>query len=122
MDGLTIFICLISILWSILCIILFFKIWAMTSDVAEIKQLLQRQFNQQGQPLQAQEETSSAPKAESPFKKGDAIVELATGQHLELGDLNNDGRYTCYKKNGFLYGRLSPEEFVLEADYKEKNK
>lgn len=31
---------ILAIVWSILCLILFFKIWGMTSDVAEIKELL----------------------------------------------------------------------------------
>lgn len=32
---------ILALVWSVLCLILFFKLWGMTNDVAEIKKLLQ---------------------------------------------------------------------------------
>ena len=40
-----IFIIAIGILWFLLCFILFFKIWAMTNDVNEIKNMFKEQLN-----------------------------------------------------------------------------
>lgn len=35
--GFSIFIIFLGILWFLLCVILFFKIWGMTNDVRDIK-------------------------------------------------------------------------------------
>jgi len=43
--GFGIFIIFLGILWWVLCIVLFFKIWGMTNDVSEIKDLLKEQFD-----------------------------------------------------------------------------
>jgi len=43
--GFGIFILFLGILWWVLCIVLFFKIWGMTNDVSEIKGLLKEQLD-----------------------------------------------------------------------------
>lgn len=43
MNGFYFFLALISFVFAILSIILFFKMWGMTNDVAEIKELLKKQ-------------------------------------------------------------------------------
>ena len=42
--GFGIFILFLGALWWALCIILFFKIWGMTNDVSEIKNMFKEQF------------------------------------------------------------------------------
>jgi len=44
-TGFGIFILFLGILWWVLCIVLFFKIWGMTNDVSEIKGLLKEQLD-----------------------------------------------------------------------------
>ena len=44
MVALYLLLCVLGIVWSILCIILFFKIWRMTNDVSIIKDLLKRLY------------------------------------------------------------------------------
>lgn len=44
MVALYLLLCVLGIVWSILCIILFFKIWRMTNDVSIIKDLLKRHY------------------------------------------------------------------------------
>ena len=43
-DGGEVFLAIITIIWSILCIVLFFKIWGMTNNVKRIMELLSIQF------------------------------------------------------------------------------
>ena len=43
--GFGIFIIFLGILWFLLCVILFFKIWGMTNDVSEIESLLKEQID-----------------------------------------------------------------------------
>ncbi|MBP3773829.1 MAG: hypothetical protein ILA34_00575 [Bacteroidaceae bacterium] len=40
-----VFIIFFSLIWSILCIILFFKVWAATNDIADIKNMMQSFLN-----------------------------------------------------------------------------
>ena len=39
-----VFFSIIGVIWSILCIILFFKVWGMCNNVNEIKNILQEKF------------------------------------------------------------------------------
>lgn len=43
--GFGIFIIFLGILWFLLCVILFFKIWGMTNDVSEIKNMFKEQLD-----------------------------------------------------------------------------
>ena len=43
--GLGLFIIFLGILWFLLCVILFFKIWGMTNTVSEIRSLLKEQLD-----------------------------------------------------------------------------
>jgi hypothetical protein len=43
--GFGIFIIFLGILWFLLCVILFFKIWVMTNDVREIKNMFKEQLD-----------------------------------------------------------------------------
>lgn len=43
--GFGLFIIFIGILWFLLCVILFFKIWGMTNDVKEIKTMFKEQLD-----------------------------------------------------------------------------
>ncbi len=39
-SGVVEFVLFIAILWFVLCVILFFKVWVMTNDVSKIKYML----------------------------------------------------------------------------------
>lgn len=54
---------ILAIVWSILCLILFFKIWGMTSDVAEIKELLRNRSLQTNTPEPQNKKASTAPES-----------------------------------------------------------
>lgn len=52
---------ILAFVWSILCLILFFKIWGMTSDVAEIKELLKNRPIQTSSPEHRSEKPADRP-------------------------------------------------------------
>lgn len=87
-----IFIALLVVVWAILQIILFFKIWGMTNNVAKILDILKN-------------------------PKGDVMNEVSQGSRLEVGDVVyiipknklstiisiNDGKIECASMNGNFY-------------------
>ncbi|MFZ1301459.1 MAG: hypothetical protein WAQ27_02680 [Candidatus Microsaccharimonas sp.] len=62
-DGVIWFILLLvlTLLPTILCIVLFFKIWVMTNDVGKIKNLLQEQFDLEHPYVEQTEKDDSKP-------------------------------------------------------------
>lgn len=89
-----IFISLIIIVFGVLQIILFFKLWIMTNDVAEIKNFLK----------------STAPN--STIKGKNATV-LKTGEKVEVLEIT-EGKFRCVKPNtNIIVGLFSKEELQL---------
>lgn len=67
LDDFLSFIIIVSIIWGILNLILFFKIWGMTNDVNELKKIISRYINNQ-------ETTAESEKSSDGFSKiGDKI-------------------------------------------------
>lgn len=44
-TGFGLFIIFLGILWWVLCIILFFKVWGMTNDIRKIKDMFEEQLD-----------------------------------------------------------------------------
>lgn len=89
---------LIAIVWTILCLILFAKVWGMTNDVKEIKNILlviadnlssskDNENNQSGEPTY--------------FEEGDSVVNIETGEELIVVQVFPDGDVTCKPAKGF---------------------
>jgi hypothetical protein len=51
MEGLLVFVWILGIVWSILCIILFFKVWGMCNNVSSILQILLDKEVEEEKPL-----------------------------------------------------------------------
>ena len=52
MNGqLYFFTVLLGLVWTILCVILFFKVWGMTNDIKAIRELLQGRHEDKGEPV-----------------------------------------------------------------------
>ena len=51
MEGLLVFVWILGIIWSILCIILFFKVWGMCNNVSSILQILLDKEVEEEKPL-----------------------------------------------------------------------
>ncbi|MBQ7342486.1 MAG: hypothetical protein IJW42_04430 [Alistipes sp.] len=89
-----IFIIILGLVWSILTIILFFKLWKMTNNVDEIRELLENYCIK---------EKTETPKRDKPsttkFTEGQLVVELKTERQYrvqQMGvDANQQARYFC---------------------------
>lgn len=99
-------IAILAIIWSILSIILFFKIWGMTNDVSEIRYYLISQ-NKTKKEL----ESSSNNK----FKVGDIVINENDNNELIVMDAYHDATYNCCDfKTGELIGIFSEDKLKLK--------
>ena len=107
------FIAILALVWSILCLILFFKIWGMTNDVKEILKCLQK-------PLL--KEVKNEEKNESKENLTDAlVVEKKTEKQMRVKSITPEGKFSCYQGMTH-YGDLSRDEFILFEEYVKKMK
>ena len=110
LDDFLSFIIIVSIIWGILNLILFFKIWGMTNDVSELKKIISRYIN--NQETTAESEKSSGDK----IKKGDKILYLKDNKTYDVIYVNKDGE--VYIELGLWSGNkwISPGEYELISE------
>lgn len=95
---------IIILVFGILQLILFFKIWGMTNDIREIKKkYLGSNDNSQIQSSQKIEYFGSIPEDENKFKEDDLVILLATGKQMRVKRYTEDGKYSCYTNGGTVY-------------------
>lgn len=109
MEFLVTLLYVVGIIWSILNIILFFKIWGMTNDIKYIKESLRstRSICVNEQKLSDSEESSTGTKPtikNAPLNKidievGDFVKNASTGEVMQIADINKDGTYKCINGN-----------------------
>ena len=98
----------IDLICAILEIILFWKLWAMTNNVAIIKKFLLEQNKKQMK--------SDDLMSEQKFNVGQVVVHLATEDQMKIKEIQN-GKYACYCNSGTkLHGLYSNDEI---ADFQE---
>ncbi len=122
MEGFSIFISILAIVWSILSIILFFKVWGMTNDVKELKQYFLKSENQKM--------SSSATKMEVKnevvdsvrnIKRGDVVINLRNGKEVTVDGTTSDGKIVCYVDSVYT-GIFEPNEIATKEEYSKHNK
>lgn len=111
METFSTIIALVIIVFGILQIILFFKIWGMTNDVAQIRTTLERLASKNNSP---REECSD----QSALKPGTLIVRKSNEDQLRIYQVNQDGTYTC-TKGGIEVGVLDREDFYTWDEWLE---
>lgn len=120
METITIILGLVMLVFGILQIILFFKVWGMTNDVNEIKNLLSNHTTR----IQSQknETTMSIPNSNSnDWQIGSCIVHLATDEQYKIVRINPDG--TIYaRKNNLISGTFRSNEVMPWDEYIAKQK
>ena len=89
---------LIGIVWTILCLILFVKVWGMTNDVKEIKNILLHIANNLSSTKDNEGNQSEDPAF---FEEGDSVVNIETGEELIVVQVFPDGDVTCKPAKGF---------------------
>lgn len=82
---------LIAVLFAVLQIILFFKIWGMTNDIREIKE----KYLSSTDPKK-----SISPAQSSEFSIGELVVEIKTNKQMRIKEITQDGKYSCYTGGG----------------------
>ena len=92
MEGILSFVSIVMIIFGILQIILFFKLWGMTNNISEIKELIKSHA--------AKEKDSSMPKktdarSDRYINIEDLVVELKSEREMRVMNITEDGKYQC---------------------------
>lgn len=82
---------LVAVLFGILQIILFFKIWGMTNDIREIKE----KYLSSTDPKK-----SVSPAQPTEFNVGELVVHIKTNKQMRIKEITEDGKYSCYTGGG----------------------
>ena len=118
------FLVVLSIVWSVLCIILFFKVWGMCNDVAEMKDRFAKVFptddEKKAMALQQKSYIGSTSNAEQEateingFKVGDSVIYEPMDRRMIIKRIGSNGLLQCvsYKSNGKeeYEGTYKPEQ------------
>lgn len=122
MEGFFVIVYLIVVVWGVLNIVLFFKIWGMTNDVSAIKEYLAKtRFNSdvaittQNNPNDNDNMETEAPvPPKEPLKKGDRVRHTTyyTDRVMIIGEINSDGSCMCLNEKGETFGTFSIEKLV----------
>lgn len=89
---------IIAIVWTLLCLILFFKIWGMTNDINTIKNCLIHIADKLDS---IDDNRGNQSEASEYLEEGDMVVNIETGEELIVDQVFPDGDVTCKKSNGF---------------------
>jgi hypothetical protein len=118
------FLVVLSIVWSVLCIILFFKVWGMCNDVAEMKDRFAKVFptddEKKAMALQQKSYIGSTSNAEqeateiNDFKVGDSVIYEPMNRRMIIKRIGSGGLLQCvsYKPDGKeeYEGTYKPEQ------------
>lgn len=105
MEGINIIFSLIGIVWTICCLVLFFKIWGMTNDVKTIKNILQTIPNKTATTNRPSSEDNSE-ESTVHFEEGDHVINIETGEELMVVQVFPDGDVTCKPVKGFGFRKV----------------
>ena len=106
------------VIFGILGLILFFKVWAMTNDVKELKDYAIAYFQKKDK------KTISVDKKDdggAEFASGTIVVEVATGRQLRIKRRLPDGRYKCSYNHDLFETELEASKLVTLEEYQTKN-
>lgn len=122
-------IALVGLIGGILQIILFFKIWKMTDDVATIKEIISYSVKKnidrtdENAEISATENDEQKTKTLGKFYVGQVVVLLETEDQMKIKEITGDGKLACYVNGGSLHkGDFSPSEVEDFKIYWERKK
>lgn len=87
---------IILFVFGLLQFILFFKIWGMTNDVGDIKNLLKKSF------AASHPVVKNRVPGDEDFANNSHVVELKTGKQMRTGKKLNNGKYMCYSNHVYV--------------------
>lgn len=110
MEGILNFVSIVIIIFGILQIILFFKLWGMTNNISEIKEILKSHAAKEKQ-NQTPSQANAKSNADRDIEIEDLVVELKSERQLTVVDITEDGRYQCKSPGG-----ISPVGFFERSE------
>lgn len=116
---------LVALVFGVLQIILFFKIWGMTNDVSDIKDLLIQQRIQSNSITETNESSSNEEKTSktNQLHVGQLVVLLSTEEQMKIMEITSNGYYACYTNSGSkFHGNYSAKEIEDFETYWNKKK
>lgn len=123
MTGIYAIIGIVMLVFGILQIVLFFKLWGMTNDVGQIKGLLSNLSTQNAAAAMsshALEQTSSEQKSEQKvvgkWPVGTLVVHTATWQQMRIKEITPDHKYVCTQGN-LVRGPYTEDCLMSYEDY-----
>lgn len=119
MEGMLSFVGIIIIVFGVLQIILFFKLWGMTNNISRIKDLLEARLKStqtvsEGQANRGQAPGNNQNNEPSPndICKGDTVIRLSDGKKMTVDSIEN-GQYFCKVSMLEGYKYFNREEISL---------
>lgn len=97
---------IILIVFAVLQLILFFKIWGATNDIAKIKDAITRPDQTAANPSAPQ--TNVTPHK---FDVGDNVMSK-TGKKMKIDRINNIGEYVCTDSDGNIIGAFKEIDLI----------
>lgn len=104
---------IIFIVFGVLQIILFFKIWGMTNDVRNIKEMYESEreahYRNLDRTTHKTESQEGSDLSISKFSVGDLVVHIKTGKQMRIKNINvdnihsNNDTYSCYSGGGVYH-------------------
>lgn len=107
MGGIVQILAIVALVFGVLQIILFFKIWGMTNNVAAIRRIME------GRESGAGEEDKTVTDA---IVVGALVVRKSTGEQLKITAVDNDGKFVCAKA-GIEIGSFSKDDLCTWRDW-----
>lgn len=105
---------LFVIVAGILYTILFFKIWGMTNNIAQIKEYIEAEhlskFAKSGG-----NDSFDADQGENPVPDwviGSRVVRIVTEEQMKITSLNSNGTFVCAKAGGIIAGSFRRDELM----------
>ena len=121
MESILTFISIIFSVFGILQIILFFKVWGMTNNVSEMKNMMELFLRKDFQAKDGK--ISQNTKFESDIKIEDLVVELKNERQLKVVDITDNGEFECTIPGGISpVGIFNRNEIELFEKYWNKSK
>lgn len=115
MESLSSLVAVIIIVFGILQIILFFKLWGMTNDVKIMKDMFFEFSSKSKNKIDVNEKVNTEKDPSSKFETGDLVVNIESGKQMRIKDIDpSAGIYGCYTNGGTVFeGNFKDSEIKL---------
>ena len=119
MVEITVLFDIIILIFGILQIILFFKLWGMTNNVIRIKEYIERMDKRTSNNWKSKESKDRQNENSTPdWVIGSRVVHVHSGNQMKIISLNSNGTFVC-TKNGIVAGSYRRDELMSWSEWLE---